>query len=123
MNWIIFIAVICLAAVSAAELYTDRYDDLNVDEIMQNKRLMDAYMNCVLGKGKCTAEGKALKAHIQDAIQSSCAKCTEKQRQKSRKVVNHVRANEKNYWQQLKTKYDPEEVYKSNYETFLANND
>nr|ANA75031.1 putative chemosensory protein 13 [Ectropis obliqua] len=123
MKFLVLSAVLVLAAFAAAEQYTDRYDDLNVDEIIANKKLMEAYMNCVLGKGKCTAEGKELKSHIQDGIQTACEKCTDKQRQKARKVVNHLKDNEKDYWEQLKAKFDPEDKYKETYEAFLAKND
>nr|QRF70949.1 chemosensory protein [Semiothisa cinerearia] len=120
MNWLILSAVLALAAFSAADQYTDRYDELNVDEIVANRRLLVPYIKCVLEQGKCTAEGKEMKAHIKDAMQTSCAKCTEKQRVKARKVVQHIKENEKDYWEQIKAKYDPGDKYKETYEAFLA---
>jgi hypothetical protein len=38
-----------------------KYDNLNIEEILGNKRLLQAYVNCVLDKGKCSPEGKELK--------------------------------------------------------------
>lgn len=59
-------------------------------------------------------------AHIKDALQTKCTKCTEKQKKGARKVVRHIREKEQDYWKQLLQKYDPEEQYKKSYEEFLA---
>lgn len=54
--------VLCCAAFTLAEdKYTDKYDKIDLDEILGNKRLLQAYVNCILDKGKCTPEGKELK--------------------------------------------------------------
>ncbi|CAH2266977.1 ejaculatory bulb-specific protein 3-like [Pararge aegeria] len=108
---------------SAAEEYTDRYDNINVDEIMQNKRLLTTYMKCVLDQGRCTPEGKELKVHLKDGMQTGCIKCTVAQKQKARKVVNHLRKNEPKFWEDFKKKFDPENKFKPTYEAFLASED
>lgn len=41
--------------------YTTKYDNIDVDRILSSKRLLQNYMNCLLDKGPCTAEGKELK--------------------------------------------------------------
>ncbi|CAH0713324.1 unnamed protein product, partial [Brenthis ino] len=46
------------------EKYTDKYDNLNIQEIIENKRLLEAYANCFLDKGKCTPEGKEMKCTV-----------------------------------------------------------
>lgn len=48
----------------AEEKYTDKYDNIDLDEILSNKRLLMAYVNCVLDKGKCSPEGKELKGKM-----------------------------------------------------------
>lgn len=57
------IVLVCcfLASVLAVEKYTDKYDNINIQEILENKRLLIAYANCLLDKGKCSPEGKELK--------------------------------------------------------------
>ncbi|CAH2042433.1 unnamed protein product, partial [Iphiclides podalirius] len=120
MNWSILTSLLALAVVIFAdERYTDRYDNLNLDEIMSNKRLLTSYIKCILDKGRCTPEGKELKLHITDAMQNSCLKCTNFQRHGARKIVKFIRANEKDSWEQIKKKYDPNNVYKDKYEAFL----
>nr|QKK82645.1 chemosensory protein [Histia rhodope] len=101
------------------EQYTDKYDNINIDEILANRRLLLPYLKCILDKGPCTAEGRELKVHIKDGMQTACAKCTDFQRQHARKVVKHVRENEKPLWVELLQKYDPKNEYQETYEKFL----
>lgn len=123
MNFLVLSIVVTMAAFVAAETYTDRYDHINIDEIIENRKLLVPYIKCTLDQGRCTPEGRELKAHIKDAMQTSCSKCTEKQKKGARKVVRHIRAKEQDYWKQILAKYDPEDQYKENYESFLAAED
>jgi hypothetical protein len=63
MRSFVLLVVLALAASSFAEgdTYTNRFDDVNVDEIIANRRLLVPYLKCILDKGRCTAEGKELK--------------------------------------------------------------
>lgn len=51
------------AIVSAkpAELYTDKYDGIEIKEILSNRRFLLPYLKCLLDQGKCSPEGKELK--------------------------------------------------------------
>ncbi|XP_049876708.1 ejaculatory bulb-specific protein 3-like [Pectinophora gossypiella] len=101
------------------EKYTDKYDSLDLDEMMSNKRLMQAYCRCILDQGKCTAEGRELKSHISEALQNGCAKCTDRQRYGMRRVISYVMKNENDMWQQMVQKYDPRRIYTTKYEKEL----
>lgn len=57
-------ALIAVASSRPQSKYTDRFDNINVDEILVNKRLLSAYIMCVLDKGKCTNEGRELKCKL-----------------------------------------------------------
>ncbi|KAL0870064.1 hypothetical protein ABMA27_006226 [Loxostege sticticalis] len=104
---------------ACAQSYTDRYDTVNLDDVLANKRLTVAYIKCMLDKGKCTSEGKELKSHIAEALQNGCAKCTKAQREGMRRVIKHLINHERGYWQQLVEKYDPKRVYTQKYEKEL----
>ncbi|CAK1584488.1 unnamed protein product [Parnassius mnemosyne] len=118
-----FVVVCFFAVVGVAlgrpEHYTDRYDNVNLDEILGNRRLLEPYVKCMLDKGKCTPDGKELKSHIQEALENNCGKCTEKQKSGTRRVIGHLINNEKDYWNQLTAKYDPQRKYVVKYETEL----
>lgn len=63
------LAVICLLAVISvvcvyAQEYTDKYDNINVDEILRNDRLLKRYTDCMLDKPntRCPPEALELKS-------------------------------------------------------------
>ena len=45
-----------------AQVNSDRLDSVNIDEVLANKRLLQAYIKCTLDKGRCTPEGRELKS-------------------------------------------------------------
>ena len=65
------VAVLCLLLVAVAfseaarirreEQYTTKYDNIDLDEILNSKRLLTNYFNCLVEKGTCTPDGKELK--------------------------------------------------------------
>ncbi|KAL4715053.1 hypothetical protein ACJJTC_003204 [Scirpophaga incertulas] len=91
-------------------------DNLNVDDIISNRRLLIPYIKCALDKGKCTSEAKDLKKRITDALTLDCKICTNQQKDKSKKVFQHMIIHEKDYWRQIVAKFDPEHKVASKYE-------
>lgn len=64
MKGAIVMCFLVLATVALArpnEQYTNQYDNINIEEILSNHRLLQPYILCCLNKGKCTAEAKELK--------------------------------------------------------------
>ncbi|XP_026320941.1 ejaculatory bulb-specific protein 3-like [Hyposmocoma kahamanoa] len=118
----IIVCILALVAIVAARpdtTYTDRYDNINIDEILNNKRLLTPYIKCMLDQGKCSAEGKELKSHIKEALETYCEKCNDTQKTKTRQVISHLVNNENEYWNQLTEKYDPDHKYTKKYEDEL----
>ncbi|CAH4030432.1 allergen Tha p 1-like [Pieris brassicae] len=113
------LGVLAVTAALPADHYTDRFDNININDILNNPRLLNAYINCVLDKGKCTSEGKELKSHISDALVTNCEKCTDKQRKGTRTVISHLINNKPQEWQLLTAKYDPQRKYSAQYEKEL----
>nr|XP_034835521.1 uncharacterized protein LOC117991987 [Maniola hyperantus] len=116
--------IVCLFALVAVclagpEKYTDRYDNIDLDEILANRRLLVPYLKCILEEGKCSPEGKELKMHIKEALENNCGNCTDAQKNGTKKVIAHLINKEKEYWNQLCAKYDPERKYVSMYEKEL----
>lgn len=56
------VAAKSLAKRGLVDKYTTKYDNIDIDRILQSKRLMQNYVNCLLEKGPCTADGKELKS-------------------------------------------------------------
>ncbi|XP_046398045.1 ejaculatory bulb-specific protein 3-like [Ischnura elegans] len=117
-----FLLVSCLVAVAYAgriyrdTKYTNKYDNVNVDEILRSDRLVKNYFDCLMDKGPCTPEGSELKKSIPDALQTECSKCSEKQKEKSHKVIRHLIENKPDMWSQLEAKWDPTGEYRKKYD-------
>nr|QKK82665.1 chemosensory protein [Histia rhodope] len=120
MNSLVLFGLIALACVAGAEeLYTSRFDSIDIDAILQNKKLLNSYVQCALDKATCTAEGKELKSHIKDALQNRCTKCTEPQKMKGRRAIKHLINEEPELWSALTDHYDPTKIYTVQYEKEL----
>nr|AMA98182.1 chemosensory protein [Blattella germanica] len=117
------IACLLVVAVTLAECarirrddkYTTRYDNINIDEILSNDRVLKNYIKCLLDQGPCTAEGSELKKTIPDALTTGCSKCNEKQKEAAKKVIKHLTEKKAEDWKKLEAKYDPEGIYESKY--------
>lgn len=57
--------ILCAVAVAVyarpEEHYTERYDVIDLHEVLTNRRLLVPYVKCLLDQGKCSPEGKELK--------------------------------------------------------------
>ncbi|KAF3427119.1 hypothetical protein E2986_09101 [Frieseomelitta varia] len=108
-------AIVCVIA----EDYTTKYDDVDVDRILQNGRILTNYIKCMLDEGPCTNEGRELKKILPDALSTDCSKCNEKQKRTANKVVNYLRTKRPKDWERLSAKYDSSGEYKKRYENVL----
>ncbi|CAK1550709.1 unnamed protein product [Leptosia nina] len=120
MKSLLFTALLVTAVtIVAAQKYTNKYDGINLDEILTNKKVLTGYVNCALDKGRCSVDGKELKSHIADALRTGCKKCTEAQKLGTQKVIRHLIKHEKEAWANLQKKYDPVGIYAKKYEREL----
>nr|CAI5821728.1 unnamed protein product [Callosobruchus analis] len=108
--------VILLGLSNADNAYTSKYDNVDVDRILKNDRVLANYIKCLMEEGPCTAEGRELKKTLPDALASGCSKCNDKQKQTAEKVIKHLMTKRAKDWERLSKKYDPEGVYKQRYE-------
>ncbi|NEU32919.1 hypothetical protein GN156_19675 [bacterium LRH843] len=99
--------------------YTTKYDNIDLDEILNNQRLFDNYYKCLLG-GKCTPDGQELREALPDALATACSKCTEKQRVGTEKVIKYLIEKKPTEYSELEKKYDPQGNYKRKYQAEAA---
>lgn len=73
----LLLLVICalMAYANAQNVYTTKYDGVNLDEILKSDRLLTNYFKCLMDKGKCTPDGNELKRTLPDALKTECSKC------------------------------------------------
>jgi hypothetical protein len=115
MKSIILVGLTLVVTVVWGQKYTDKWDHINVDEILESQRLLRGYVDCLLDKGRCTPDGKTLKETLPDALENECSKCTEKQKNGSDKVLRHLINKQPEYWKELAIKYDPKNIYQERY--------
>lgn len=54
--------------------------------------------------------------HLNDALETECAKCSKHQKDMVEKVIKFLITNKQDMWTELKAKYDPEGKYTKRYE-------
>uniref|UniRef100_A0A2A4IWE4 Chemosensory protein n=1 Tax=Heliothis virescens TaxID=7102 RepID=A0A2A4IWE4_HELVI len=119
----LFIVLALVAAVVGRPdeaFYDKKYDDFNVDEIIDNVRLLKAYAHCIIGDGKCTPEGNDFKKWVPEATKSSCGKCTEKQKVLVAKTIKAMRDKLPEEYTTLVKQIDPENKYDEDLKSYLA---
>nr|CAD7204321.1 unnamed protein product [Timema douglasi] len=117
MNCVLILCVIAvfLGLTRSEEKYATKYDNVDLDGVLNNDRLLKGYVKCLMDDGPCTADAKELKDNIPDALTNGCSKCSDKQREGTKKVIRHLYSNKQDIWRQLQDKYDPEHVYLTKY--------
>uniref|UniRef100_A0AAU6R4I6 Chemosensory protein 10-like protein n=1 Tax=Antheraea pernyi TaxID=7119 RepID=A0AAU6R4I6_ANTPE len=117
MKLLVFIALTTVAVSWArpGSTYTDKWDHINVDEILESQRLLKGYVDCLMDKGRCTPDAKALKETLPDALEHECKKCTQKQKSSSDKVLRHLINKRPDLWKELAAKYDADNIYQKRY--------
>lgn len=56
----LLLGLICVAL--AAEKYPQKFDNVNIETVLSNDRVLSNYIKCLLEKGACTREGRELKS-------------------------------------------------------------
>nr|CAJ01492.1 hypothetical protein [Tribolium castaneum] len=110
---VLFVAVV--SVVFAADKYTTKYDNIDLNQILKSDRLLKNYVNCLLDRGKCSPDGQELKNNLADALQTSCSKCSQRQQDGSRTIIRYLIKNKRDWWNELEAKYDPTGIYKNKY--------
>ncbi|KAJ8925793.1 hypothetical protein NQ315_009643 [Exocentrus adspersus] len=112
---IVLVAAFC-ALVYADSEYTTKYDNIDLDEILRNDRLLKAYYECLEGTKTCTKDGLELKEILPDALKTGCSKCNDNQKRGAEKVIRFLIDNKSDWWKNLESIYDPSGSYRKKYQ-------
>ncbi|CAL1680423.1 unnamed protein product [Lasius platythorax] len=105
LNCIVTLIGIALLCVFAEELYSDQYDYIDMNNILNNEKLRNQYYNCFMETGPClTADAKFFREVASEAFQTKCKRCTEKQKEMMDVVVSWYTQNEPDQFQALVAK-------------------
>lgn len=92
---------------------------MDVDQILSNERLTNQYVQCLLDKGPCTADGRSLRQILPEALATQCAKCNDRQKEIAKKICIFLKEKKPDSWALFIEKYDPEQKYIVEFEKFL----
>ncbi|XP_076749478.1 chemosensory protein 3 [Xylocopa sonorina] len=114
----LLVLVVAVAYVTARpeETYTDKYDNVDVDQILKSERLFSAYYKCLMDEGKCTPDAAEIRKVMPDALETDCSKCTKTQKETVKKVIKHLVNDKPDMWTRLADKYDPDRKYRTKHE-------
>lgn len=57
---VLLLGIIC--TVVMAQKYPVKFDQVNIETVLSNDRVLSNYIKCLLDKGACTREGRELKS-------------------------------------------------------------
>ncbi|XP_034835519.2 ejaculatory bulb-specific protein 3-like [Maniola hyperantus] len=124
MKAIVVLAILVAAALAVpAEAYSPEFDNIDVEEVVGNLRLLVYYGKCFLEEGPCTAEGTHIKSVIGEGLQTKCAHCTPKQRKSVRIMIRAFQKDLPEIWSKLTKKHDPTGQYEEFLNEFLNADD
>lgn len=103
--------------------YDSRYDYLEVDAILDSKRLVRNYVDCLINLKPCSPEGKALKRILPEALRTKCMRCTDRQKRTAVKVIRRLKYDYPDEWAKLASRWDPTGDFTRFFEEFLAKED
>lgn len=52
----LFVVIVAVSARPEDDQYTTKYDDIDLDSILSNERLLKQHHECLMERGKCTKE-------------------------------------------------------------------
>ncbi|XP_058452971.1 ejaculatory bulb-specific protein 3-like [Malaya genurostris] len=111
MKFVIIALALVVLVAAQDDKYTTKYDSIDVDEILASDRLFINYFKCLMDEGSCSPEGNELRRVLPESLENKCAKCSEKQKVTSAKVIKYISENRPEQWALLKAKYDPDNKY------------
>nr|QNL15631.1 chemosensory protein [Procecidochares utilis] len=102
----IVLALCAFAACAAAEeIYSDKYDYVDVVSILSNDRIRTQYYECFMDLAPClTPDAKFFKDKFPEAIVTKCRKCTQKQKDSFEKIVLYYTEKQPEQWKMLLAK-------------------
>ncbi|XP_012217907.1 ejaculatory bulb-specific protein 3 [Linepithema humile] len=99
---VILISIALVYVLAEEELYSDKYDDVNIANILQNNKLREQYYKCFMDTGPCiTGDAKFFKQFFSEAFQTKCKRCTEKQKHHLDTLVDWYTTNNPVQWEAI----------------------
>ncbi|KAG7199913.1 hypothetical protein KM043_014356 [Ampulex compressa] len=93
-------------AEASEDLYSDKYDYIDVIAILENDRLRNQYYQCFMDTGPCvTPDAVFFKGNFPEAVVTKCKKCTEIQKINFEKLATWYTEHLPDEWKALVEKF------------------
>ncbi|CAH1364350.1 unnamed protein product [Tenebrio molitor] len=83
-----------VAALAAENKYTNKYDNVDVDKILNNDRVLTNYIKCLMDEGPCTSEGREFQKPYRTRSTAVVPNATKNKKRQQRKSSGTCRKNE-----------------------------
>uniref|UniRef100_A0A310S9T4 Chemosensory protein 11 n=1 Tax=Chrysomela lapponica TaxID=153811 RepID=A0A310S9T4_CHRLA len=110
-----------LVAAGPLQYYATKYDHIDVETILNNRRMVNYYAACLLNKGPCPPEGVEFKRILPEALRTNCLRCTEKQKTVTLRTIKRLKKEYPKIWDQLRNEWDPDDTYVTKFENTFVN--
>ncbi|XP_058821321.1 mucin-2-like isoform X2 [Topomyia yanbarensis] len=104
---------------TSRNLYSSRYDNLDIDTILSSNRLVNNYVDCLLSRKPCPPEGKDLKRILPEALRTKCGRCSATQKENAIKIITTLYNNYPVQYQALRERWDPSGEYHRRLEEYI----
>ncbi|KAB0804919.1 hypothetical protein PPYR_01889 [Photinus pyralis] len=118
-NSVILLFLVALLRATSGDTIADEFDNIDIDEILSSKRLVDNYIHCFKTGQKCTPDGQKFRDVLPKAMKSKCEDCSPAQREKVFKVVEWAAQNRPDDFLELENIYDSQHEYRREFEAEL----
>jgi hypothetical protein len=117
MHWV-YVTLLVVAFVGVlVNGQNSKLDSFDIEMVLKNDRILNNYLKCLLDKGPCTNEGRELRKVLPETLETNCAKCSDKQRRQTRKLIDHLETKKPQVFKQVQAKFDPTGEFTKNFKT------
>nr|ARW29608.1 chemosensory protein 8 [Corythucha ciliata]AVM86431.1 chemosensory protein [Corythucha ciliata] len=92
---------------------------IELDQILNNNRLLDAYTKCYLGTGPCPGPAKKAKGYLAEVFATNCGKCNEEQKRQTKIAFRKLREKRPGDFRKVFAKYNPGNTHFDSFNRWL----
>nr|AWV63298.1 chemosensory protein 10 [Myzus persicae] len=90
-------------------------EKVDIDQILNNNRLMSNNVKCFLNEGPCTGQLREMKKMVPMLVKDSCSSCNKEQKNMMKKAMDAMKARRPNEYEQISKFFDPEGKYEKKF--------
>nr|ARJ35780.1 chemosensory protein 5 [Cyrtorhinus lividipennis] len=97
--------------------------NIDVEAILNNKRLLDAYSRCYLDEGPCPGPSREAKKYLGEIFRTNCAKCTKDQKKQTRIAFRKLKEKRPQDFARVFAKYNPGNTHLASFNAWLKSHE